>query len=201
MIYHYTKGYTLKSIFTDGFIATEGKRGISHCFKVSDFVWLTAQQRFPKTALPNISNIPSSNLALHYSIKNLAVDYDAISASCEGLYRFGFSAEDTRLKRWWHSEERKHLINNALWRKMEGMAHKVGEEVRQYWISTDDLDLRNFVLERLEKGRWVSVLDLLNDNITDITGSAECIVKALCEKADRWAGLYGISQDDFRSAA
>jgi hypothetical protein len=198
MIYHYTKGYTLGSIFNDGFIATERKRGLSRIRKNTDFVWLTAQQRFPKTALPNISSIPSSNLALHTSIRGLVVDYDAIAAECEGLFRFGFSSEDKRFKRWWHSEERKQMLNNTEWRSMESLANKVGDEVRQFWISTDDVWLCDYTLERFENGQWTTLIDTLNyGGANDST----YIVDTLCGNAERWTRRYGFEQDSFKLAA
>jgi len=198
MIYHYTKGYTLKSIFTDGFIATEGKRGLSRSPKFTDLVWLTSQKVFPKTALPSISTIPSSSLALHYSVKNVAVDYDAIAESCEGLFRFGFTTDDRRIKRWWHSDERSQMLNNPFWRHMESLANKVGDEVRQFWISTGDLELRNFVLERLESGRWVTVINSLDGDSLEQSNE---VIEALCANAERWADQFGLSQSDFRLAA
>ncbi len=198
MIYHYTKGYTLKSIFTDGFIATEGKRGLSRSPKFTDFVWMTSQNVFPKTALPNISTIPSSNLALHHSVKNVAVDYEAIGKSCEGLFRFGFSASDTRIKRWWHSEERTQMAKNDFWRHMESLANKVGDEVRQFWIASSDLELRDYTLEKYENGVWVTVINSLNGNSSKATDE---VIEALCANAERWADKFGLSQSDFRLAA
>ena len=49
-IYHYTKGISMNSIFTDGFIATERKRGLSQIHLLTDCVWLTEKTQFPKTA-------------------------------------------------------------------------------------------------------------------------------------------------------
>lgn len=198
MIYHYTKGYTLKSIFTDGFIATEGKRGLSRSPKFTDFVWLTSQKVFPKTALPSISTIPSSNLALHYSVKNVAVDYDAIAESCEGLFRFGFTTGDTRIKRWWHSDERTQMLNNVEWRSMESLANKVGDEVRQFWISTEDVQLCDYTLERFEDGKWVTLINTLSNS--EVSDSIE-VVDSLCGNAERWANRYGFKQENFRLAA
>ena len=197
MIYHYTKGYALGSIFSDSFIATERKRGLSRIRKNTDFVWLTAQQRFPKTALPNISSIPSSNLALHSSVKGLVVDYEAIAAQCEGLFRFGFSSEDERFKRWWHSEERTRMLNNIEWRLMESLANKVGDEVRHFWISTEDVRLRNYTLERLESGQWKTLIDSSNDDNADHSR----IISTLCANADRWADRYGFTLESFRKVA
>ena len=197
MIYHYTKGFTLKSIFSDGFIATEGKRGLSRIRKNTDFVWLTAQQRFPKTALPNIPGIPSSNLALHSSIKGLVVDYEAITAETEGLYRFGFSSEDKRFKRWWHSEERTQMLNNIEWRLMESLANKVGDDVRQFWIATDDVALHDYTLEGLESGQWKTLIDSSNDGNADHSRS----ISTLCANADRWADRHGFTLESFRKVA
>jgi hypothetical protein len=92
MIYHYTKGYCLKSIFNDGFIATESKRGLNPAPRVTDYVWLTSSFRFPKTALPLLSNIPSTSLEMHLYAGPLAMDYESISRACAIASPRGFEA-------------------------------------------------------------------------------------------------------------
>jgi hypothetical protein len=198
MIYHYTKGYALKSIFTDGFIATEGRRGLSRSQKVTDYVWLTAQSTYPKTALPMIPSIPSSDLGLHLKNKNLTVDYSAICRKTEGLFRFGFSENDYRISRWWFSDERKLMLVNPLWQRMETIARKVGDDVRQFWFATADLALIDYTLERYENGSWAKVLTNSGDEQTD---SSKIIIDSLCMNAERWANYYGITQDHFRLVA
>jgi hypothetical protein len=90
-IFHYTKGYCLNSIFTDGFIATETKRSISGGQKVTDHVWLTEKTNYPKTALPSISGVPESELAVHLSNKSVHVDLDKVGNYVGSFFRTSHS--------------------------------------------------------------------------------------------------------------
>jgi hypothetical protein len=157
-IYHYTKGISLLSILNDGFIATEKKKGFSNTPHFTDFVWLTESKIFPKTALPLIKNIPGSSLLNHLNIKNLFIDYEEISKVVNGLYRFSFDSSDSRLKKWWFSDERKKISSNLYWLKMENIANKVGDNSRLFWIAKNDLFLEKFNLEVYQNGNWVELL-------------------------------------------
>ena len=77
-IYHYTKCNRLNSIFEDGFIATEKKRTISYVEKITDYVWLTEKQNYPKTALPMLSSLPETSLLIHLKHQGIHVDLDKI---------------------------------------------------------------------------------------------------------------------------
>ncbi len=74
-IYHYTKGLHLKSIFKDGFVATEQKRNLNTTAPFfTDVVWLTESQTVPVTALPFIPFIPSTDLSIRQKIKNVKLE-------------------------------------------------------------------------------------------------------------------------------
>ena len=146
-IYHYTKGYCLNSIFTDGFIATETKRSISGGHRETDYVWFTEKTNYPKTALPSISGVPESNLGVHLSLKSVHVDLDKVGNYVGSFFRFGFESTDSHFKKWWHSDERASMNSNQLWSRMERVANKVGDDVRSSWISPNDVALENFSLE------------------------------------------------------
>ena len=198
MIYHYTKGYCLKSIFDDGFIATERKRGINKTPHLTDFVWLTTGVRFPKTALPLIPSIPSTSLSLHLFTKSLTMDYEAISQVCAGLYRFGFSENDPRFKRWFRSEERQSMLGNEKWESMERIANKVGDDVRSFWISLSDIPLTKYTLEHLVNGQWNKLIDVTAEVSATPDSS---VLTSLRDNSSQWLKRNGFRDNAFKRAA
>lgn len=167
-IYHYTKCNRLNSIFEDGFIATEKKRNLSKVITYTNYVWLTEKKSYPKTAMPALSIFPETIMSNHLAHKNIYVDLDKIGKVFGNFYRFSFDSTDTRIKKWFWSDERKKMIGNASWMGMESIANKVGDDVRCFWIATDDLVLENFGLEVYENGGWRELLsDSYLSNLTD----------------------------------
>ena len=156
-IYHYTKGFCLNSIFTDGFIATEAKRYITGGQKQTDYVWLTEKSIYPRTALPRINVLAETDLMTHIHNKGVIVDLDKVGRYTGNFYRFGFESTDTRFKKWWHSEERIQMKSNKMWAGMESLANKVGDDVRSFWISPHDVALEDFSLE-VYAGGWITLI-------------------------------------------
>ncbi len=156
-IYHYTKGISMNSIFTDGFIATERKRGINKISKLTNYTWLTEKTQFPKTALTFVSAMPETNLFMHLN-QSIYIDFDKFSQFTGGIYRFGFDSNESRFVKWKFSNERKVLENNIEWRKMESIANKVGDDIRSFWISPTDVSLEKFSLDQFSNGEWNSLL-------------------------------------------
>lgn len=166
-IYHYTKGFCLHSIFTDGFIATERKRNISGAEAATDFVWLTEKTTQPKTTLPYISGLPETDLMMHVCHKGIYVDLDKVGQHTGNFYRFGFDSAETRFKKWWYSNERNQIKSNQFWEGMESIANKVGDDVRSFWISTQDVALENFSLE-VYAGGWITLISNSSVSNTDL---------------------------------
>lgn len=184
-IYHYTKGISINGIFTDGFIATESKRGLNKLPTLTDCVWLTVKNQFPKTALPLINDMPETNLMCHIN-KSVYVDLNKVSLVVGGLYRFSFDSSDNRFKFWWLSSERKAIKNNVMWKMMESIANKVKDEVSSFWISSADVKLESFTLEIYEDSEWKEILT--NVSLSTITKEQQKIIddltlqsKTVCE--------------------
>lgn len=157
-IYHYTKGLKLKSIFADGFIATEQKRNTNYQAPFfTDLVWLTEKTTVPVTALPFIPMIPSTNLTLRKQMRGIPTDYASISKFIGGFWRFGFDSNFHKCEKWFYSEARKnaHKIPGAS--NLDKLANKVGDDIRSFWISENDIPLENFTLEFLDtnKNEWI----------------------------------------------
>lgn len=197
-IYHYTKGIAMNSIFTDGFIATERKRGLSQIHKLTDCVWFTEKTQFPKTALPFLSNMPETKLSLHIN-KSVFVDLDKLSQLTGGIYRFSFNSDDKRFVKWRFSDSRKVVENNIEWRHMESIANKVSDDHRSFWISDNDVDLINFSLEEFSNGNWNHILtdcslNKLCDNEANFINSIKATSASTCES-------YGLPVHQIREAA
>jgi hypothetical protein len=197
-IYHYTKGISMNSIFTDGFIATERKRGLSQIHKLTDCVWLTEKTLFPKTALPYLSNMPETNLSLHIN-KTVYVDLDKLSRMTGGIYRFSFNSDDKRFVKWRFSESRKAVENDIEWRSMESIANKVSDDHRSFWVSDNDVDLINFSLEEFSNGGWNNILT--NCSILNLTNDEASIVKNIRTKSTSTCELYGLPVHQIKKAA
>jgi hypothetical protein len=179
-IFHYTKGFCLYSIFTDGFIATESKRSISNGYKETDYVWLTEKTNYPKTALPFISGVPESNLSVHLSQKSVHVDLDKVGNHVGSFFRFGFESTDSRFKKWWNSDERATMKSNVFWSKMESVANKVGDDVRAFWISPNDVPLKDFSLE-VYAGGWITLIS--NGSVCDADLETLTLIDSLMESS------------------
>lgn len=179
-IYHYTKGYCLNSIFTDGFIATETKRSISCGHRETDYVWFTEKTNYPKTALPGISGVPESNLGVHLSQKSVHVDLDKVGNHVGSFFRFGFESTDSRFKKWWYSDERAAKKSSQFWLKMESVANKVGDDVRSFWISPNDVALENFSLE-IFAGGWIKLIT--NGSVSDADLETLKLIYSLMESS------------------
>ena len=179
-IYHYTKGYCLHSIFKDGFIATETKRSISAGQKETDYVWFTEKTNYPKTALPSISGVPESNLGVHLSQKSVHVDLDKLGNYGGSFFRVGFESSDRRVNKWWHSDERASMKSNQLWSKMESVANKVGDDVRSFRISPNDVALENFSLD-IFAGDWITLIS--NGSVSDADLETLMLIYSLMESS------------------
>jgi hypothetical protein len=116
-VYHYTKLTRLNGIFSAGCIATEKNASQNTNLNFTDYVWLTEKHAYPKTALPHASMFPETSLLVHLNQKNISVDLDKIGEILGKFYRFSFDSSDSRLTKWFHSSERKSLVNNPSWLK------------------------------------------------------------------------------------
>jgi len=199
-IYHYTKGFALNSIFEDGFIATESKRGLNNAVRnVTDNVWLTEKTSYPKTALPYIRGLEETNLRMHLSMANVHVDLNKIGEYMGGAYRFVFITEDTRFKKWFFCEERKKMIKNTHWAFMENVANRVGDEARKFWISDKDVMLENFTLQVFDNGIWVD--RLTNCSLSNLSEAEKTVIKEIRNASLHKCNEHGFRLDDFKKAA
>lgn len=175
----------------DGFIATELKRTLGGGFSATDYVWLTERQTYPKTALPLIGGFPETSILMHVQHKGIYVDLDKLGALFGKFYRFSFESTDARIKKWFFSKERKALMNNPFWMRMENMANKVGDDVRSFWISTEDIPLENFCLEVFDNG-WKPLLE--NTSLSNLSPESINIIEQLKTSSVQICEEFGIPQ-------
>lgn len=154
-IYHYTKGVSLPHILASGWLKTEREAGFNRVQKMTNFVWLTAKEVFPKTALPFVSALPATDLHMQAVNKGkMAIDMEALAEICGGLYRFGFDSSDKRFSQWRGSNERRFMLRKKQWVAMEAMANAVGDDISKFWFARKHVELRNFCLEKYKAGTW-----------------------------------------------
>ena len=188
-IYHYTKCNRLNSIFEDGFIATEMKRTLSNQPKITDYVWLTEKKTYPKTALPKFSIFPETCLMTQLRNKGIYVDLDKIGAVIGKFYRFSFDSADDRFIKWFYSKERTVARCINQWIKMESIANKVGDDIRTFWITTEDLPLENFSLEVFDNG-WKILLN--NISFSNLNTDSKLAIDELKTNSRKYCREFGI---------
>jgi hypothetical protein len=196
-IYHYTKCNRINSIFEDGFIATEMRRTLSDAPKCTDFVWLTEKLSYPKTALPYLSMFPETSLINHIQYKGIAVDLDKIGNIFGNFYRFSFDSTDNRLKKWFFCQERTVARLSNHWIRMESVANKVGDDIRAFWISNEDLALENFSLEVFD-GSWKMLLK--NTSLSNLKAAEVNVIDNLRAKSVIFCDKFNIPHSHLTTA-
>jgi hypothetical protein len=83
------------------------------------------------------------------------------------------------------------------WEMMERIANKVGDDVRSFWISTNDITLSRYTLERLVNNQWVTLIDSLAEPVNPDPQ----IMKEIYVNANNWLRTNGYKDDAFKRAA
>ena len=105
---------------------------------------------------------------------------DKVGNYVGSFFRFGFESTDSRFKKWWHSDERASMKTNQLWSKMESVANKVGDDVRAFWISPNDVALEEFSLE-VYAGGWITLIS--NGSVSDANLETLRLIYSLMESS------------------
>jgi hypothetical protein len=134
---------------------------------------------------------------MHLYAGSLAMYYESISRASAGLYRFGFHETDNRFTQWFRSNERRAIRGDHKWEMMERIANKVGDDVRSFWISTNDITLSRYTLERLVNNQWVTLIDSLAEPVN----LDPQIMKEIYVNANKWLSTNGYKDDAFKRAA
>ena len=143
--------------------------------------------------------MPETNLMAHIGKNAPFVDLDRLGDLVGGVFRFSFDSTDTRFKKWWFSKERKSVENNIEWRTMESIANKVGDEVRSFWISSEDVQLNKFSLEVFANGVWKMIL---NDvSLSTLNEGERSIIETISERSKKLCLEHGLPVHQVKLAA
>jgi hypothetical protein len=157
-IYHYTKGVHIAKIIRSGFLARERECGNGYGSQITNFVWFTEKETYPKTALPNIPEMPETNLLQHFSDVKPIIDWMKLSTHIGGIYRFKFKPTEDRFVKWFDCDYRNSNFKNVRIKMLDSTANMVGDNIKKFWISKNSVSLKNCELEQLINGVWTSVL-------------------------------------------
>ncbi len=72
------------------------------------------------------------------------------------------------------------MKSNQLWSKMESVANKVGDDVRSFWISPNDVALENFSME-IFAGGWITLIS--NCSVSDADLETLTLIYSLMESS------------------
>ena len=152
MIWHYTKGTKLDSIWAKNAIATEQTfkeseesgmpqkvRDIELKIGVKfDFVWATTETEYPLTAYPGFMEPSGKKLKLNKHMVDFAL------TKVHGFFRFGFPDNDERFELWVATPEYKQRrtgLAKKYFNLLMDTAKKGGDNISQWYISRNHVGL------------------------------------------------------------
>ena len=162
-VYHYTKEIHICKIIESGKIILENSTGsikderLLKFLQRKNFVWLTESNDYPKTAMPFISSMPETLLLNHTGSIKPDVDWAALANHIGGIFRFKFNASDERFEKWTMCDYRKNNSKKPVIARLEESSNLVGDNINKFWVSMNDVNLRNCDLEMLFDGSWSSL--------------------------------------------
>ena len=186
-IYHYTKGYNLCEILMSQEIRTEGISAIRLTNSITDFAWFTAEERFPRTALPLVPKMPATNLQLHLGKVKPNIDMLELAGHIGGVWRFKLErAGSQSIQSWVGSYYSQKLLKTGIGKLNELIAKKSGDNTDLWFISPKSVSIAGMTLQQLTPKGWVDradfqrrggavvVADIGNADISKIIADSFC---------------------------
>lgn len=159
-IYHYTKGYNLFEILMTQEIKTEAVTGVRLQCSITNFAWFTAEERFPRTALPHVPKMPETNLKLHLEPQKPHVDMLKLAGFIGGVWRFKLNrSEFQSIQSWIGSYHRQKLLKSPLGKVNEMVAKRVGDKQELWFVSSKPVSIAGMTLQQLTPQGWVDRAD------------------------------------------
>jgi len=159
-IYHYTKGYNLFEILMAQEIRTERVTGVRMQPSVTNFAWFTAEERFPRTALPHVPKMPESNLQLHLGPQKPHVDMLKLAGHIGGVWRFKLNRYEFKsIQTWIGSYHRQKLLKSPFGKVNEMVAKRAGDRQELWFISPKAVSIAGMILQQLTPQGWVDRAD------------------------------------------
>ena len=156
--YHYTKGYRLFQILSDQRLKSFEMMYGEKLNSGDRWVWLTREERYPKTALPAIKELPQTMLTnqLHAPCE---VDLLEVARYVSGIWRFKFELKKhPEIKPWLGSYQRSRLLKKDIGKYLERTARSVGDRVALWSIATNELSIGDSVLQQFTPQGWADRL-------------------------------------------
>ncbi len=155
-IYHYTKGYNLYCILKSQCIETESNSGVRLIPSITNFAWFTGEDRFPRTALPCVPEMPETSLQLHLAEEKPHVDMLKLAGYIGGVWRFALHRPNhATIQSWIGSYQRQKLLKTPIGKVNEMVAKKAGDRQELWFISSKPVSLAGMVLQQLTPQGWV----------------------------------------------
>jgi hypothetical protein len=166
-IYHYTKGYNLFGILMSQEIQTEAFTGVRLNSPVTNFAWFTAEERFPRTALPCVPDMPETNLMQHLGSNKPYVDMQKLASHIGGVWRFKLNRDEFKsIQSWIGSYHRQKLLKSQIGRANEMIAKNAGDRQELWFISPKSVSLAGMTLQQLTPQGWVDRADFISQGGT-----------------------------------
>ena len=162
-IYHYTKGMHICKIIASEKINLENSTGFTKDERIiklmerKNFVWLTESNTYPTTALPHIPSMSETYMPNHFGEIKPTIDWAKLAKHIGGIYRFRFNASDERFEKWTSCEYRKNNLKKSIIKFLDESSNIVGDDINNFWVSEESVELRNCDLEMLVDGSWSSL--------------------------------------------
>ena len=175
-IYHYTKGYNLYNILMSQVIETENNSGVRLDPSITNFAWFTGEDRFPRTALPFVPEMPETNLQQHLFEDKPHVDMLKVAGYVGGIWRFALLRSNHQsIQSWIGSYQRKKLLKTRVGQVNEMIAKKAGDQQAVWFISSKPVSIANMVLQQLTPRGWVDRAHFMKENgsllVADLGGA------------------------------
>ena len=159
-IFHYTKGYNLFEILMSQEIKTEAVTGVRLHSSVTNFAWFTAEERFPRTALPHVPKMPETNLQLHLGTEKPHVDMLKLADFIGGIWRFKLNRSEFKsIQTWIGSYHRQKLLKSPIGKINEMVPKKAGDKQELWFISSKAVSIAGMTLQQLTPQGWVDRAD------------------------------------------
>jgi hypothetical protein len=159
-IYHYTKGYNLFDILMSQKIKTEAVTGVRLQPSVTNFAWFTAEERFPRTALPHVPKMPETNLQLHLGAQKPNVNMLKLAGHIGGVWRFKLNRSEFKsIQSWIGSYYRQKSLKSPLGKVNDMVAKKAGDKQELWFISSKAVSIAGMTLQQLTPQGWVDRAD------------------------------------------
>jgi len=118
------------------------------------WVWLTRDDKYPKTALPAIEKLPQTLLINQINCPQ-EVNLLEVASYVGGIWRFKFDSDQhPEIKPWLGSYQRSRLIKKKIGKVLEGTAKAAGDNVALWSIALNKLSIGDSVLQQLTPQGW-----------------------------------------------